>query len=216
MQGVTAACAKGHRCIVVGDMIVCVGSRCDDVPTHFPEVPAGLPPALLALEGNAAMYVRHTQDAVVTPDLADHLMHSLQASCMVLLNGRAPGGTTGQCTCIALQGRAAPGSEPPRSVVELAAVTAEGYASLYSFQVVPLDTGLSPDHCMLELSMQMSRTQSTAASGEKVQVHRPAGLEQCSSYRRHVAGADQRLAAATVRFTCAVQLASCRPMHWRT
>ena len=95
----------GHRCIVVGDMNIRVGNLCCDVPDQFAVAPEGVHPALGVIAVDPVVYAgvphqRRSSDQLVTSGQGQHLMHCLQAACLVVLNGRAPGDEQGAATYI--------------------------------------------------------------------------------------------------------------------
>lgn len=145
MQGILRAQGMHHRCLVVGDMNARVGDLSTDIPpladAHGPD--GGL--------FNHAMYsgipYERTSADATTNKYGRDLLATLQATELVLLNGRAPGDPQGASTYTASNG----GS----SVVDLVAVSAGMYAAVREFSVVGFDLGGSAGHDLVRVCMSV-------------------------------------------------------------
>lgn len=195
MEGISAAHNQGHWCLVVGDMNIRLGRLSLDIPclsyVPTPAAPVAVQYAM-AVDHHAYQGIpvaRTSADLQPPAPWARPFLQGLQAVGAVVLNGRAPGDEQGSYTFY----------EPPqrgtgRSVVDLACITASCYQYVQQFQVLAQDPVLSPDHCMLRLSMSAPMCMRPCTSRRMPKVHRPVGSDHVMAFRRRLAAADSRFA----------------------
>ena len=194
-DGVRAAQIRGLQCIILGDLNIRVGNSCIDMPQPVAgnAVPAILNSVSEALDGpiyHSIPPTRRSRDLVLHSNWGTQFMTSLRGAGMVMLNGRAPGDTEGNFTYHQPHGRGQ--GQLGASVIDVACITAELYPLVQSFQVLPLDPMMSPDHCPIRLQLSLSEPpradlgQADSPQTPCITVCRPLGKDRSNAYRKNL------------------------------
>ena len=215
-DGLAAARHHGHKLMVWGDFNVRIGTLSNDVP---PLANIVLPPFLNVSDGTFVhaydgipryLKVWHlNNEDVGVPNRAEavRFLHGMHDARCVVLNGRAPGDTTGAytygepatnraqaCIMASNEGAHVPSSLSGVSAIDLVAVSCSLFASVQELIVCDFDPSVSSDHRAIQLTIRLLTPSVSCIHGAaRGRVYRPIGVEQVKAYCLALQGHDGAL-----------------------